>query len=78
MDTNVIMRNMALHNQLMLGGVNAPTQAFQAAIPHLGVLVEGWPEALRGMITERFLLQCDLDALDSRPGTVKNVVAVAP
>jgi threonine dehydrogenase-like Zn-dependent dehydrogenase len=76
-DTDDIMRNMVLNNQLLLGSVNAPPQAFQSAIQHLGIFAQRWPETLRSVITGRFPLERALDALKSQPGAVKNVVAVA-
>jgi threonine dehydrogenase-like Zn-dependent dehydrogenase len=76
-DTDDIMRNMVLNNQLVLGSVNAPPQAFQSAIHHLGIFAQRWPETLRSVITGRFPLEHALDALKSQPGGVKNVVAVA-
>ncbi len=63
MDTDEIMRNMVLNNQLVLGSVNAPPQAFQSAIQHLGVFAQRWPDALRSVITARFPLEHALDAL---------------
>jgi glucose 1-dehydrogenase len=76
-DTDEIMRNMVLNNQLVLGSVNAPPLAFQSAIRHLDIFAQRWPETLRSVITARFPLERALDALQSQPGGVKNVVAVA-
>src|SRR5580700_10977031 len=76
-DTDEIMRNMVLNNQLILGSVNAPPQAFQSAIQHLGVFAQRWPGALRSVITARFPLERALDALQNQAGGVKNVVTVA-
>ncbi len=76
-DTDEIMRNMVLNNQLVLGSVNAPPQAFQSAIQHLGIFAQQWPDTLRSVITGRFPLDRALDALKNQPGGVKNVVAVA-
>lgn len=75
-DTDEIMRNMVLNNQLVLGSVNAPPQAFRSAIQHLGTFAQRWPDTLRSVITGRFPLERALDALKSQPGGVKNVVAV--
>jgi len=75
-DTDEIMRNIVLNNQLVLGSVNAPPQAFQAAIQHLGVFAQRWPETLRSVITARFPLEHALDALANQTSGVKNVVAV--
>lgn len=76
-DTDQIMRNMVLNNQLVLGSVNAPPQAFQSAIQHLGQFKQQWPEAIRSMITGRFAIDRALDALKDKPGTIKNVIAIA-
>lgn len=76
-DTDQIMRNMVLNNQLVLGSVNAPPQAFQSAIQHLDVFLKQWPDAIRSVITGRFPLEHALDALKSGPGTIKNIVEVA-
>jgi threonine dehydrogenase-like Zn-dependent dehydrogenase len=75
-DTDEIMRNMVLNNQVVVGTVNASPQAFQSAIQHLGVFLHRWPDALRSVIAERFPLDRALDALESRHGA-KNVIAVA-
>jgi threonine dehydrogenase-like Zn-dependent dehydrogenase len=76
-DTDEIMRNMVLNNQVVLGSVNAPPHAFQSAIQHLGIFAQRWPETLRSLITARFPLERALDALQIHPDGVKNVVAVA-
>jgi threonine dehydrogenase-like Zn-dependent dehydrogenase len=76
-DTDQIMRNMVLNNQLVLGSVNAPPQAFKSAIQHLGVFAQTWPDTLRSVITLRFPLERALEALVNQPGGVKNVVTVA-
>jgi glucose 1-dehydrogenase len=75
-DTDGIMRNMVLNNQLVLGSVNAPPKAFQSAIQHLGVFAQRWPDTLRSVITGRFPLERALDALQNQPGGVKNVVSI--
>jgi glucose 1-dehydrogenase len=75
-DTDEIMRNMVLNNQLVLGSVNAPPEAFEAAIRHLGIFAQRWPETLRSVITGRFPLERALDALKPQAGGVKNVVVV--
>jgi glucose 1-dehydrogenase len=75
-DTDEIMRNMVLNNQLVLGSVNASPHAFESAIRHLGAFAERWPDTLRSVITGRFPLECAFDALKQQTGGVKNVVAV--
>jgi threonine dehydrogenase-like Zn-dependent dehydrogenase len=76
-DTDEIMRNMVLNNQLVLGSVNAPPQAFESAIRHLGIFAQRWPDTLRSVITARFPIEHALDALKEQAGGVKNVVVVA-
>jgi glucose 1-dehydrogenase len=76
-ETDEIMLNLVQKNQLVLGSVNAPPQAFQAAIQHLTVFAHRWPGALRSVITGRFPLERALDALDIHPNGIKNVVTVA-
>jgi len=76
-DTDQIMRSMVLNNQLVLGSVNAPPQAFQSAIRHLGVFKQRWPAAISSVITGRFPIEQALDALQNQPGSIKNVIAVA-
>lgn len=75
-DTDEIMRNMVLSNQLVLGSVNASPQAFQSAIRHLGVFTERWPAAINAVINARFPLERALDALNNQGGGIKNVITV--
>ena len=75
-DTDEIMRNMVLNNQLVLGSVNAPPQAFRSAIEHLAIFQQRWPDTLRSVITARFPIDRALDALQAQTGGVKNVVAI--
>src|SRR5947209_17383461 len=53
-DTDVIMRNLVLKNQVVFGTVNAGVEAFAAAIRDLGVFQSRWPGALRALITGRY------------------------
>ncbi len=76
-DTDQIMRNMVLNNQLVLGSVNAPPQAFRSAIEHLGVFMKRWPDTLRSVITARFPLERAGEVVQSHAGGVKNVIAVS-
>ena len=46
-DADLIMRNVVLKNQVVVGTVNADGQAFRSAISDLGVFMEKWPEALK-------------------------------
>jgi hypothetical protein len=70
------MRDVVLNNQVIVGSVNAPPRAFQAAIAHLGAFVERWPGAIRSIITARFPIERALEPLCS-PGGIKNVIEVS-
>jgi threonine dehydrogenase-like Zn-dependent dehydrogenase len=50
-DTDRLMRDLVLKNQVMLGTVNAGKEAFDAAIRDLGQFMIRWPAAVRALIT---------------------------
>jgi len=75
-DTDGIMRDLVLNNQVILGSVNAPPHSFQAAIRDLGTFMQKWPDAVRSMITARFPIEQATHALEPGIGGVKNVIAV--
>jgi threonine dehydrogenase-like Zn-dependent dehydrogenase len=75
-DTDFIMRDVVLNNQVILGSVNAPPAAFQAAIRDLGEFMQRWPDAVRALITARFPLDQALQPLGENAGGIKNVIAV--
>ena len=54
---DLIMRNVVLKNQVVVGTVNADGQAFRSAISDLGVFMEKWPETLKSLISRR----CTID-----------------
>ncbi len=74
-DTDLIMRNLVLKNQVVLGTVNAGRVTFEAAIRDLGVFNARWPEAVRALLTGRFPLDAYKDLLLGRPSGIKNVLA---
>src|SRR5881296_203717 len=53
-DTDTIMRNLVLQNQVVFGTVNAGPEAFEAAIRDLTVFQQRWPAAVRALITGRY------------------------
>jgi threonine dehydrogenase-like Zn-dependent dehydrogenase len=73
-DTDTLMRNLVLKNQLLLGSVNAGRDAFEGAIEHLGVFARRWPAALRSLITGRFPVTAYKDLLLGKPAGIKNVI----
>lgn len=72
-DTDTIMRNMVLKNQVLLGTVNAGRDAFEAAIRDLGEFQMRWPDALRRLITGRYRVGEAHQPLLSTEG-IKNVI----
>jgi threonine dehydrogenase-like Zn-dependent dehydrogenase len=76
-DTDGIMRNLVLKNQVVLGTVNAGRDAFEAAIRDLATFTSRWPKAVQALITGRFPLEAYRDLLLGTPQGVKNVIAFA-
>ena len=76
-DTDLLMRNVVLKNQIVLGTVNAGRDAFEAAIGDLGVFVARWPDAVRGLLTGRFPLEAYPELLLKKAPGIKNVVVPA-
>lgn len=76
-DTDYIMKDVVLRNQVILGSVNAPPQSFQAAIRDLGTFVQKWPDAVRSLITARFPIEDALKPLSNDAGGIKNVISIA-
>lgn len=74
-DTDVIMRNAVLKNQVILGTVNAGKEGFQQAIHALGVFSRRWPEATRALITNRYPLEAYRELLLEHSGGIKNVLS---
>jgi glucose 1-dehydrogenase len=73
-DTDLIMRNLVLKNQVVFGTVNAARETFEAAIRDIGVFVKRWPEATRSLITGRFPMEAYADLLLGRSTGIKNVI----
>ncbi len=76
-DTDAIMKNLVLKNQVVFGTVNAGQEAFEAAIRDVGVFRERWPEAIASLITGRFPVEAYRDLLTGPPSGIKNVLAFA-
>ncbi len=77
-DTEPIMYNLVLKNQVLLGVVNAGPQAFDNAVRDIGVFAARWPAAVRAMITGRYPMEAFRDLVMGKAGGIKNVVAIAP
>ena len=76
-DTDVIMRNLVLKNQVVFGTVNAGEEAFEASIRDLGVFRRRWPAAVPGLITARHPAEAFRDVLLGPPQGIKNVISFA-
>ena len=76
-DTDTIMRDMVLKNQVVYGTVNAPPQSFEAAIRDLQTFSERWPGAVKGIITGKYRLEDASTPLTGNVGGIKNVLAIA-
>ena len=76
-DTDLIMRDVVLNNQVIVGSVNAPPQSFQAAIRDLGIFMKKWPNAVRSLITGRFPIEQATQPLQPGAGGTKNVITVS-
>lgn len=73
-DTDLLMRNLVLKNQLLFGTVNAGPDAFENAIASLGQFQARWPKALAALITGRYPVAKAKELLAGRPGGIKDVL----
>ncbi|HLL16355.1 MAG TPA: glucose 1-dehydrogenase [Pyrinomonadaceae bacterium] len=72
-DTDMLMRNLVLRNQVAFGTVNAGRDAFEAAIRDLGIFHERWPQVTRSLITSRVPIEEHRELLLGKAGGIKNV-----
>src|SRR5437870_4297916 len=75
-DADLIMRNLVLKNQVVVGTVNADREAFEGAIRDLGIFLKRWPTALRALITGRYKIDQYRDLLLGKVSGIKNVIAL--
>jgi glucose 1-dehydrogenase len=73
-DTDLIMRNLVLKNQVVFGTVNAGRDAFEDSIRDLNTFSRRWPEAVKSLITGRFPIEAYGDLLLGRPTGIKNII----
>jgi len=76
LDTDLIMRNLVLKNQVVFGTVNAGPRAFEAAIHDLGLFMKRWPDAIQALITGRHPIEAYRDLLLGKPSGIKHVIAL--
>lgn len=73
-DADLIMRNMVLKNQVVLGTVNAGRESFEAAIHDLDTFMSRWPEALKSLISSRNTVADAKELLLGKATGIKNVI----
>ncbi len=76
-DTDLLMRDYVLKNQVAFGTVNANRECFENAIADLEAFNQRWPNAVRQIITQRFPIDSATDPLSGKAGGIKNVIAVS-
>jgi glucose 1-dehydrogenase len=76
-DTDTIMRDCVLKNQVIFGTVNASLESFSEAISDLGAFLDCWPAAVRGLISQRYPIDRAAELLTGKPGGIKNVIAIS-
>lgn len=75
-DTDLLMRNLVLKNQIVYGTVNAGRDAFEAAVRDLAGFSARWPDAVRALITARHPIEAHRELLLGPPSGIKNVLAI--
>lgn len=73
-DTDLMMRNLVLKNQVIFGTVNAGRDTFETAIRDLQSFSNAWPEAVKSLITGRFAMTDHRELLLGKPTGIKNVI----
>jgi glucose 1-dehydrogenase len=73
-DTDLMMRNLVLKNQVVFGTVNAGRETFEAAIEDLQRFRRAWPQAVQSLITGRFPMDAHRELLIGKSTGIKNVI----
>ena len=73
-DTDLLMRNLVLKNQVVFGTVNAGRNSFENSIRDVAIFSQRWPDAVRALITGRFPMEAHRDLLLGRAEGIKNVI----
>jgi threonine dehydrogenase-like Zn-dependent dehydrogenase len=75
-DTDLLMRDMVLKNQVILGTVNANRKAFENAIADLDAFQGMFPKAVSTLISRRYTIEEHSDLLLGKAGGIKNVISL--
>jgi glucose 1-dehydrogenase len=70
-----LMRDMVLKNQVLLGTVNAGTDAFAAALRNLDLFRRRWPDVVATLIAGRYPPEQAPELILGRPTGIKTVIA---
>ena len=73
-DTDLMMRNLVLKNQVVFGTVNAGRDSFENSIRDVGTFYKRWPDAVRSLITGRFPMEAHRELLLGKSTGIKNVI----
>jgi glucose 1-dehydrogenase len=74
LDSQLIMRNLVLKNQILYGTVNAGPDAFAEAIAELGKYQARWPEAVKALLTAHCKPETIEEWVLGKQTGIKNVV----
>ena len=75
-DTDLLLRNMVLKNQVVVGTVNAPRLSFENAIADLEAFDQKFPAAIRNVISRRYAIDEHADLLLGKAPGIKNVISM--
>lgn len=75
-DTDLLMRDIVLKNQVILGTVNASRQAFLNAISDLEAFQREFPAAVANVISRRYAIDEHSELLVGKSGGIKNVISM--
>jgi threonine dehydrogenase-like Zn-dependent dehydrogenase len=75
-DSDRLLLDQVLKNQVMFGTVNADRAAFESAIRDLGTFKQRWPHALGSLITGRYPIEQAPQLLLGNMGGAKNIVVM--
>ncbi len=73
-DTDRMMRDLVLKNQVVFGTVNAGRDTFEASIRDLQSFKKAWPQAVPALISGRFPMEAHRDLLVGNASGIKNVI----
>jgi threonine dehydrogenase-like Zn-dependent dehydrogenase len=75
-DTDLMMRNLVLKNQVVFGTVNAGRDSFENSIRDVETFYKRWPNAVKSLITGRFSMGDHRDLLIGKSSGIKNVITL--